>query len=526
MNKAKLSLWTGFALIAGALSFPAGVNAAVVSATPAVVWPGAKVRLQASGFEPRSRGVASLTGVRNVRFRVDGRGRASVVLAVPVRARAGRRGLRVRAGRRRISTTLSFVAARRPASTMVVLSGGQRVLLDPARARAGERFTLKATGFARRAILDVRFAGASVARRRTNPKGALTIVRPVPRVAAGARMVRVVSKRTVVNLRFVVLASLPAPPPPLPPPAQPPPAQPPPAQPSAPRVAAAGDIACSPNDPNFHGGLGTPSACRQQATSDLLVGRGYSAVLTLGDTQYDCNTAADFAGSFHPSWGRVKPIIHPVAGNHEYKDTNPDDYGMDGCVPNAGGYFGYFGAAAGDPSLGYYSFEIGNWHVIALNTNVASATGCPVISCAQGSPQEQWLRADLAAHPTACTLAIWHHPLFSSKTASTASRPFWDDLYVAGAEIVLNAHVHNYERFRPQRPDGAADPAGGIAQFVVGTGGKSLESTGSPGPGSNSAAAAQTFGVLELTLKATSYEWRFVPEAGQTFSDAGSAACH
>lgn len=514
LNEAKLSLWTGLALLVGALSFPAGVSAAVVSATPAVVWPGAKVRLQASGFQPRARGVARLTGARSVRFRVDGRGRAGVVLAVPVRVRAGRRVLRVRAGRRSVSTTLSFVGARRPASTIVVLSGGQRVLLDPARARVGERFTLKATGFARRAILDVRFAGARVARRRANTNGALTIVRSVPRVASGARAVRVVSGRTVVNLRFVVLTPPPAPPPP--PPAPP-----------APRViAAAGDIACSPNDPNFNGGLGTPNVCRQQATSDLLVGKGYSDVLTLGDTQYDCNTAADFAGSFHPSWGRVKPIIHPTTGNHEYKATNPDDYGVPGCGPNAGGYFGYFGAAAGDPSRGYYSFEIGGWHVISLNTNDASATGCPVVSCALGSPQEQWLRADLAAHRTACTLAIWHHPLFSSKAPSMASRPFWDALYAAGAEIVLNAHVHHYERFSPQRPDGAADPASGIAQFVVGTGGKSLESAGSPGPGSNSAAATQTFGVLELTLKATSYDWRFVPEAGRTFSDAGSAACH
>ena len=526
LNKVRLSLWTCFALI-GALSLPVGASAAVVSATPAIAWPGAKVRLEVSGFQARARGIAKLTGMRSVSFRVNSRGRATVVVTVPAGARAGRRALRLRAGRRSVSMTLSFVAAPRAPSTIVGLSAGQRVLLDPASARAGERFTLRATGFSRRSILDVRFAGASVARRRPNSNGTLTIVRSVPRIAPGVRAVRVVSGRTAVNLRFLVLP----PAPPAPPPAalQPPPA----AAPAAPPpqstrvIAAAGDIACSPNDPQFNGGLGTANVCRQKWTSDLLVGRGYSDVLTLGDTQYDCNTAADFAGSFHPSWGRVKPIIHPAIGNHEYKDTNPDDYGVPGCVPNAGGYFGYFGAAAGDPSLGYYSFEIGNWHVISLNTNDASATACPIVSCALGSPQEQWLRADLAAHPTACTLAIWHHPLFSSKTPSAASRPFWDALYAAGAEIVLNGHVHNYERFNPQRPDGAADPARGIAQWVVGTGGKSLEATGTPGLGSNRAAAAQTFGVLELTLKPGGYDYRFVTAAGSpTFTDTGSANCH
>jgi hypothetical protein len=204
---------------------------------------------------------------------------------------------------------------------------------------------------------------------------------------------------------------------------------------------------------------------------------------------------------------------------------NPDDYGVAGCRADAEDYFGYFGGAAGEPGRGYYSFDIGSWHVISLNTNLATSTGCPVISCALGSPQEQWLRADLAAHPTACTLALWHHPLFSSKTPSMAPRPFWDDLYAAGADIVLNGHVHNYERFNPQRPDGTADPAG-IAEFIVGTGGMSLEASGSPAA-ANSAAQAKAFGVLELTLEPNGYGYRFLTAAGQpAFTDAGHAACH
>jgi len=513
-------------VVIAALCAPASANAAAVIVTPASPWPGASVRLEASGFQRRASGVVSLTGTRPVKFRVNTRGRATVVVAVPGTARPGLHTLRVRARGRAISTALFFDGAPRAPSTLVALSGGQRVSLDPSSGRAGDAFVLKAAGLSRKSTVDVRFGGKRVARKRPNSRGNLTISGSVPAIAPGAKVVRVASGGRVVALRFLVLPPLPPAPPPLPPPLPPPPPPPPP----PPRViAAAGDIACSPKDPNFNGGQGSLAFCRQQATSDLLVGKGYSDVLTLGDTQYDCATAADFAGSFGPSWGRVKDIIHPTTGNHEYKETNPDDFGVNGCVPNAGGYFRYFGAAAGNPNLGYYSFDIANWHVISLNTNLASATACPVISCAAGSPQEQWLRADLAAHPAACTLAFWHHPLFSSKTPSMAPRSFWEDLYAAGADIVLNGHVHNYERFGPQRPDGAADLASGITQFVVGTGGHSLEATEIPGapPAGNRAAAAQTYGVLELTLKANGYDWKFLPVPGQSpFSDAGSGACH
>jgi acid phosphatase type 7 len=277
-----------------------------------------------------------------------------------------------------------------------------------------------------------------------------------------------------------------------------------------PVVAAAGDIACSPSDPDFNGGAGHSGACRQTSTSNLLVNPGFAAVLPLGDEQYEDGTLTEFRGSYDPSWGRVKGISHPVVGNHERSGS---------------GYFDYFNGVgiqngpAGTRGKGYYSFDIGSWHLIALNTN----DKCSLVSCSAGSAQEKWLQADLAAHPAACTLAYWHEPLFSSKTRYTSSSAFWSDLYAGGAEIVLNGHVHNYERFAPQTPSGSYNAQKGVRQFVVGTGGRSLESSGSASK--NSQARLSTFGVLELTLHPVGYEWSFVDESGRVL-DSGSASCH
>src|SRR5919204_1683166 len=239
---------------------------------------------------------------------------------------------------------------------------------------------------------------------------------------------------------------------------------------SDPVIAAAGDIACDPTDGSFNGGQGTAGSCRESATSDLLVNGGFTAVLPLGDDQYNCGGLAAFQQSYDPTWGRVKPATHPVIGNHEYDTSGGTD-----CDPtgNAGGYWGYYGAAAGDTGKGYYSYDIGSWHIIALNSNV----GCAKVACSAGSTQEQWLKADLAAHPAACTLAYWHAPRFSSSISSPASAylPFWQDLYAAGADVILNGHIHNYERFAPQDPSGNLDNAAGIREFIVGTGGKGLQ---------------------------------------------------
>ena len=284
-----------------------------------------------------------------------------------------------------------------------------------------------------------------------------------------------------------------------------------------PVIAAAGDIACSPNSSYYNGGAGTSVRCRQRYTSNLLVDAALSAVLALGDAQYDTGSLSSFTKSYGPTWGRVKPYTFPAAGNHEYKTSG------------AKGYFDYFNGIgqfsgpAGDRDKGYYSFDIGTWHLVALN----SSDHCNVVSCAKGSPQETWLRADLAAHPATCTLAYWHHPRFNSGHDGNASfmQAIFQDLYDADADVVLGGHAHDYERFAPQDPKAKLDRARGIRQFVVGTGGAFPTPFGTRQPNSE-VRQGTTYGALMLRLRPTSYDWQFVPEAGKTFTDSGSGTCH
>jgi acid phosphatase type 7 len=240
-------------------------------------------------------------------------------------------------------------------------------------------------------------------------------------------------------------------------------------------------------------------------------------VLALGDVQYEAGEYEDFMGYYEPSWGRFKQITHPVPGNREYDDGG-----------TAEGYFDYFNGIgnddgpAGPRDRGYYSLEIGEWLIIALNSNCARVGGCSA-----GSAQETWLRAQLAAHDNNCTLAFWHHPRFSSggPESGVYFGAMWIALYDFGAEVVLGGDKHNYERFLPQDPFGNLDPANGITQFVVGTGGKNL--TGLYELQENSAAFAdESFGVLKLSLYEDSYSWQFMVSAGEPFSDAGTAECH
>jgi len=283
-----------------------------------------------------------------------------------------------------------------------------------------------------------------------------------------------------------------------------------------PVIAAAGDISCSPSDSGYAGGAGVSSACRQRYTSDLLVNQGFSAVLGLGDIQYDSATLNEFQTAYDPTWGRVKSITHPALGNHEYNTSG------------AAGYFDYFNGVgstsgpAGDRGKGYYSFDVGTWHIVSLNSECTQVGGCAV-----GSPQEQWLKADLAAHPATCTLAYWHRPLFNSGFTGTDNEmlPIWQDLYAANADVVLNGHAHDYERFAPQTPSGAPDSARGIREFVSGTGGEDHHSMASPMANSEVRENA-TFGILRLTLRPTGYDWHWVPEAGGSFTDSGSGTCH
>ncbi len=259
-------------------------------------------------------------------------------------------------------------------------------------------------------------------------------------------------------------------------------------------------------------GAGDVASCGSQgdeATAKLLDGIA-GTVFTTGDNAYPDGTYAKFRDCYGPSWGRHKDRTRPSVGNHEY-------YGPDGAKP----YYDYFGTKAGPRGKGYYSYDRGEWHIVVLNSMCDKVGGCY-----EGSEQERWLRADLAANPNRCTLAYFHEPLFSSGSASSRVRPFWRALYQANAEAVIGGHIHAYERFRPMEPDGDYNPSRGIRQFVVGTGGAS-HNRPFDGIAANSVSRnTDTYGVLKLTLRSGGYEWKFVPVAGETFTDSGTTSCH
>lgn len=274
-----------------------------------------------------------------------------------------------------------------------------------------------------------------------------------------------------------------------------------------------------PNTLLAAGDIASCSSSGDEATAALL-GERSGTVGTLGDNVYSDGidpegSLANFDACYDPSWGALKSRTSPSIGNHEY---NADS--------TASGYFDYFGSAAGTRGQGYYSYDLGAWHVIVLNTNLScSAT---IVSCAAGSPQETWLRSDLAAHPTQCTLAYFHHPRFSSYLGSNSTvRPLWDALYQYGADVILNGHAHTYERFAARRPDGTVDASYGLREFIVGTGGASHHTFTGTLDSASEAFNDDTFGILQLTLGNGSYGYRFVPApGGGGFTDSGSGSCH
>jgi acid phosphatase type 7 len=255
----------------------------------------------------------------------------------------------------------------------------------------------------------------------------------------------------------------------------------------------AGDIAdCSTGSP--------------QSTAAVLAQYPAAAVFTLGDNAYENGSPADYRQCYEPSWGQFKDRTHPAPGNHDYQTSG------------AAGYFGYFGTSAGPAGRGYYSYDLGGWHIISLDSEIGVDSA---------SAQATWLKQDLADHPATCTLAYWHRPLFTSglvHSGEVSMRPIFSILYTAGADIVLSGHNHQYERFAPQGPDGTPDDSGGIREFVVGTGGAWLYGFRRARP--NSEVRYQGYGVLKLTLGATNYAWEFVPVAGSTFTDTGTGNCH
>jgi hypothetical protein len=258
------------------------------------------------------------------------------------------------------------------------------------------------------------------------------------------------------------------------------------------------------------GDIGSCNSRGDEETANLL-DRLDGTIATLGDHAYESGSRADFQRCYAPTWGRHLGRTRPSPGNHDY-NTN-----------RAAGYFDFFGPAAGESRTGYYSYDLGSWHIIALNSNCDETGGCGA-----SSRQVRWLRDDLQASAARCTLAYWHHPLFTSGNKHGGDpdiRPFWDALYEHGADIVLSAHEHSYERFAPQDPSGSRDQRRGIRQFIVGTGGAELSGFGKPEPNSEARIAGAN-GVLMLRLDNGSYSWRFVAAGPDRGNDGGSGDCH
>jgi hypothetical protein len=287
------------------------------------------------------------------------------------------------------------------------------------------------------------------------------------------------------------------------------------------RIAAVGDMVCK-NPPARN-----PHVCRYDRVSDVVAAGSYQGFLPLGDNQYEAGSYADYVANYDPYFGRFLPITYPVPGNHEYGTTD------------AAGYFQYFGDSAHGPD-GWYSYNLGGWHMIAINSAICSpSTGAP---CGPGTPEYDWLKADLAAHPNGqypCTLAYWHHPVWDWEKYQNnhwvqsydydRAKPFWQLLYRAGAEIVLNGHNHNYQRYAPMDAAGRSAPATGVREFIVGTGGRNLNNLGSVStmPPTFATGQATSFGILALTLRPDSYNWSFrTADGSPAFTDTGTASCH
>lgn len=314
-----------------------------------------------------------------------------------------------------------------------------------------------------------------------------------------------------------------------------------------PIIVADGDIACDPAASGFNGGSGSGSSCVELATSDLAISLNPTAVLALGDNVYECGGLSAFQTSYGPSWGRLKSITHPAVGNHEFI-TGGTVNGVPAtdcdATGKAMGYANYFGAAAGSPGHYYYSYDVGTWHLMALDSDCSQEGGCT-----SGTPQYTWLQNDIKAHTNQCLLAYFHHPLYSRDTsggtANLAGQPFWQLLYAAGADVVLNGHSHNYQRFTPMNASGGVDNSKGILELVTGAGGANhtpfdVTDTAaqfaakypSVTPGLNQPIPLVSnntdFGVLALTLHSHSFDYKFYSVTAGGFSDASqsSIACH
>ncbi|KJK52097.1 metallophosphoesterase [Lentzea aerocolonigenes] len=246
------------------------------------------------------------------------------------------------------------------------------------------------------------------------------------------------------------------------------------------------------------------SSCNQ--TAPLVKNMAPQALVLAGDNAYDSGSSSDYSNKYNPQYGQFKSITYPTPGNHEYNTSG------------ASGYFDYFGARAGERGKGYYSFDVGDWHFVALNSNITRDAS---------SAQVTWLKNDLAANTKPCTAAYWHHPRFSrgDHGDNTSVTPFWNALYAAKADLIIAGHDHNYQRFAPSRPDGTRDDTNGVRELLIGTGGRGFYDYNLDSDAVQEAGNANTFGVGKLTLTATGYRADFVPVSGRTYTDTTSGNC-
>ena len=427
---------------------------------------------------------------------------------------------------RPIDLPRAFPTAGKPAPALLRLSTRS--------ALPGTRVRMRGRRFDRRRTALIAFGGRRLRLVRTNRRGGLRAAVRVPRRTPGVYTLSARTGRRLARVRFRIPVP-PSEPSPTATPAQAPQPQPQPQPPASDPVTlvAAGDIACAPGDPNA-----SATRCRHAGTADRVLALAPDVVALLGDIQYETATAAEFLapGAYNDTWGRFKSVTRPAVGNHEYQGDPERD--------SAVGYYGYFGAAAGDPAKGYYAYDIGDWRAVVLNTGALESTlpggvnstepdDCFPVSCSATSEQVTWLRSELASlPPDKCVVAYWHHPRYDSLTRYSYDEliPIYDALYDGGAELALTGHDHSYERFAPMTADNTVDASFGVRQFIVGIGGKDRRfvNPDAPAPGSEfreSNTPVALYGVLELQLSATGYEYRLVGENGE-IRDQGSAQCH
>jgi acid phosphatase type 7 len=457
---------------------------------PYIAGVGEGVLVRGSGFAARGPVVVTVGGQQVAQAVTNSIGNFATGFVVGPGTQPGTYAVVSQAAGRQVRAAVRIVPGRRrplaraTASTGAYLSGSSTI------GRPGSRLRVVARGLPPGGSAVLVFGGKEMAKGKVGPGGGFVRSFAVPDQAPGRHQFWVKVGRLKITSYFDIL---------------------PPRRPGlgdGVRLVAAGDIACQPAE------RVTPLRCQQQATGELAASLRPAVVAPVGDIQYEAGAIAAFAGSFDASWGILKSRMHPALGNHEY------------LTPGAAGYFAYFGSR-GRPPNGWYSYNLGAWHVVVLNTN------CGFVDCNPGGAQDSWLRADLASHPRRCTLAYFHHPRFSSaghhesqgqRYDREVTYTIWNALYDHGVDVVVNGHSHIAERFGPQNTWGHPQPGRGISQFTVGSGGKGHDHL--IGVAKNSRFRSKAFAVLELALGAGRYRWRFLRAPDARILDAGSGACH